>query len=237
MVIGSRFFSFFPRIDLFFKRELPQNTWHAFLYTSARNEDVSNIRRQPFFCAAKEKLRHFPLQIQPRVEYGEVRPEQKTIDIFYVGDNAKTTVRVEGMKVLQKLRERGWRVDMPSERLDREEFLRRIASAWLVWSPEGSGWECHRHYEALVHGAVPVMNYPTIQRYHPLVESEHGFYYGCEGDDLIRVVEKALGDKERLLKMIQAGREHVAKWNTPGAVVDYIFEECGMTRGPKAFQR
>lgn len=228
MVIGTRFFPFFPRIDLFFKRELPQNIWHAFLFTSSRNEDVSNIRRQPFFCAAKEKLRPFPLQVQPRFDYSEIRPEQKTADIFYVGDNAKTTVRMEGLKVLQKLRDRGWRVDMPEERLDREEFFRRIASAWLVWSPEGSGWDCHRHYETLVHGAVPVMNYPTIYRYHPLIEGEHAFYYGCEGDDLVRVVEKALEDKNRLLKMIQAGREHVTKGNTPEAVLRYILNECGM---------
>ena len=49
MVIPRKNFLFFHKAVLYFKRELPQNNWQAFLFTTQRNEDVTNIRQQPFF--------------------------------------------------------------------------------------------------------------------------------------------------------------------------------------------
>jgi hypothetical protein len=129
------------------------------------------------------------------------------------------------MKVLQRLRDQGLRVDVSFERLDPEEFRRRLSSAWLAWSPEGMGWECFRHHEAIICGTVPVMNYPTIQRYRPFIENRHAFYYGCEDGDLSRVVQAALEDKARLLEMIAAAREHLQQWYTAEAILRYIGEE------------
>jgi hypothetical protein len=214
----------------YFKRELPQNNWHAFLGTTPRNGDVSNIRRQPFFAENMPKVKPFPLHLgQSAYEFEPVDAGQKQFDIFYAGDNPKTTVRTSGFKVLQKMRYMGFQVDLPQERLTSEEFFKRIKSSWLVWSPEGSGWECHRHYETLVNGAVPLMNYPTIHRYKPLIHGVHGLYYGCEADDLIRVAVEALKDKQGLLKMVEQGREHLQSFYTKQKVLDYIFAESGLS--------
>ncbi len=225
MVIHPRNFIFFSKASIYFKRELPQNNWHAFLFTTKRNEDVKNIARQLFFQSAFKKLRPFPLTAYRRLDFSVIDPHQKTMDVFYVGENPKTTVRMRGLEILKQLRAKGWRIDLPEERISQEEFQARIARAWLVWSPEGRGWECYRHHEAFIHGAVPVMNYPTIDRYKPFIEGRHAFYYGCEDDDLVRVIEHALSDTSRLTKMIQAGREHLQQWYTGDAILRYVLEE------------
>ena len=147
------------------------------------------------------------------------------MDIFYIGENPKTTVRLRGMQLMQRLKTQGLRIDLPEERLTPQEYRARIARAWLVWSPEGSGWECARHHESIIEGAVPVMNYPTIDRYKPLIEGKHAFYYGCEEDDLERVIKQALSNTSRLLEMVQAGREHLRQWYTKDAILDYVWRE------------
>jgi hypothetical protein len=67
-IIGSQNFIFFPKIACFFKRELPQNHWNAFLHTSRRNEDLVNIQRQNRFQEAVRQLRPFPLGIHRSLE-------------------------------------------------------------------------------------------------------------------------------------------------------------------------
>jgi glycosyltransferase involved in cell wall biosynthesis len=229
MLISASNFFLFPYVRCYFKRELPQNKWQVFLSTTSRNGDVSNIRRQPFFREALAKVRPFPLNVGPAVyDFPAVTAAQKTIDIFYSGDNPKTTVRSEGAELLARLADQGIRVDIPQNRLPPEEFYRRIAASWLVWSPEGSGWDCARHAEALIHGSVPVINYPTIYRYKPLVDGEHALYYGCEEDHLLHVVRKALQDKEALLRMVEAGRKHLQQWYAAPRVAEYVLREAGL---------
>jgi len=230
MLISQENFFLFPHVRCFFKREIPQNRWHVFLATTPKNGDVSNIRRQPFFQHALAKVRPLPLHVGPETySFSEVSREEKQVDIFYAGENPKTTVRTDGVILLKELRHFGVTVDMPEERLNEVEFRRRMSRAWLAWSPEGSGWECHRHYEALIHGAVPVINYPTLYRYKPLIEGMHAFYYGCEEDDLMRVVRRALEDKEVLLRMIESGRSHLQKWYSSSSVIEYVLRECKLS--------
>jgi hypothetical protein len=228
MLITSENHFLFPYIRKYFKRELPQNRWQVFLSTTSRNGDVSNIRRQEFYRDAMSKI--CPLPLNARAEafpFVPIDAGRKTSDIFYVGENEKTTVRSDGMKLLAKMKELGIRVDMPEERLDGEEFKRRLAASWLAWSPEGSGWDCFRHQESLMCGAVPVINYPTIYRYRPLVDGVHVFFYGCEGEGLIDVVVRALKDKPKLLEMVAAGRDHLLRWNTRESVRSYVLSESG----------
>ena len=87
----------------------------------------------------------------------------KTTDIFFAGDvSPSSTVRSEGVKELLALREEGIVVDYPEQRIAHDEFARRLASAWLAWSPSGYGWDCYRHYESGLLGTVALANYPTI---------------------------------------------------------------------------
>ena len=85
-----------------------------------------------------------------------------------------------GMREIVALRERGLRIDIAEGRLPPQEFYRRCAQAWIVWSPEGLGWDCFRHYEALGCGSVPLINQPTIERHRPLINGVHALYYDPE---------------------------------------------------------
>jgi hypothetical protein len=75
-------------------------------------------------------------------------------------------------------------VYLPEAGLPRQKFNEALLASWLVWSPEGSGWDSFRHYEVCLAGSVAVINFPTIRRHAPLLDGVHCFYYGIEGDDL-----------------------------------------------------
>ncbi len=83
--------------------------------------------------------------------------EDKTHDVFYAG-TPSSALRIAEYPLLDELRRRGWSVDVPTERLTQAEFFRRCQRSRLVWSPEGRGWDCFRHYEAASVGSVPVIN-------------------------------------------------------------------------------
>ena len=209
----------------FFVRELPQNNWNLFLFTSPRNEDVVNIVRQPLFRDNIYKIKPVSLGFAEPCDSILPHSKNKTTDIFYSGRNYSSTVRSKGMAQLEKLRALGYRVDIPDGILDRETFLRRCAAAWLTWSPEGLGWDCYRHYESLLVGSVPLINSPTIERYKPLEHGRHCFFYHIEEDGLVAAAQAALQDKERLRTVSNEGREHILRWHSHQALARYMVEE------------
>jgi hypothetical protein len=218
----------FPLLRLctrFFVRELPQNNWNLFLFTSSKNEDVVNITRQPRFRDHLEKIRPLSLGFDRSLDEYLSFSETKTADLFFAGRSHSTTVRSKGLPQLEELRRLGFRIDLPDQPLAREEFLRRCAAAHLVWSPEGLGWDCHRHYEALLVGSVPLINSPTIERHQPLEHGVHCLYYFLEGGHLVETVRAALADPDKLRAISRQGREHILRWHRHDRLVDYMIEE------------
>ena len=223
-IIRPQYFIFFSRLNCYFKRELPPNHWQAFLCTTRRYENLGNIRKEPGFVRVQSRLKPFPIRAYTPDQLAFSAPVDKTSDIFYVGMN-HNPIRQKGVELLKKFEAEGWRVDMPEGRLSREEFMRRLQSSWLAFSPQGDGWECERTFEAIIHGAVPVMNLPVIERYKPLRDGVHAFYYACEDDHLLEVLREALKDKARLVKMLVAAREHLAAYYSANAVLQYVWTE------------
>lgn len=43
-----------------------------------------------------------------------------------------------------------------------DKFLNTLGSSAFVISPEGNGIDCHRHYEALIMGAIPIVEYSAL---------------------------------------------------------------------------
>ena len=109
--------------------------------------------------------------------------------------------------------------------LPAHEFMRRCSEAWLVWSPEGAGWECMRHYWAPLMGTVPLLNYPDTRRHRPLIEGVHAFYYGVEDSDLKRVVRLALSDKARLQEMAAEAETFVLRAHTHPTLAEHLIAE------------
>lgn len=203
---------------LYFKRELPANAQSAFarnLRDGELNRLVEKIRPISLGLSA-DMLRDAPRELPP-----------KSVDVFFAGYLGHAPfIRGAGLKQLQALKADGLRIDIPESRLSLPDFLARCAQAYLVWSPEGLGWDCFRHYEAALCGSVPLINLPSIRRHEPLREGEHALYYPIEQDGLRQAVLAALAQPERLVQMGRAGREHVLKHHTHEAICEYVVQEA-----------
>lgn len=138
--------------------------------------------------------------------------------------NVYYKIREEGIAVLNQLAARGYRVEISTERMPYDEFIAKCGSAWLVWSPEGFGWECYRHYEACIAGSIPLMNYPRIECHMPLQDRVHAFYYCFQTGNMLDTIEEALADKERLVSMIQRARLFVREHHTLEGLARYIID-------------
>jgi hypothetical protein len=221
----DRFF-LLSRCSLYFKRELPSDRWRLLMGTAHPNLPSRRFRQRSHYRDALAKIRPLPLGL-PREAHALLpkTAQEKTTDVFFAGDTEhSSTVRSSGMHELAALRDRGVVVDIPQSRLPQEEFYQRAARAWLIWSPEGLGWDCFRHYEALACRSVPVINQPNIERHRPLVAGAHAFYYDSSPGELTRTILAALADKERLNSMASAGRSHVMQHLTHEALARYVVE-------------
>lgn len=218
------------RSTLWFMRELPPNHMNLFLNMDRRCGDVINVRRRPELSRNFHKIRPLGLGLEDTDMPPDVTPPavEKIHDIFYAGANHTSTVRSQGFQELKALSASGLKIQLPEERLSRPDFYRACAQSWLVWSPEGQGWDCYRHAEALLLGSVPVINSPTIKLCWPLIDGEHCFYYTPEPGGLTRVLERILADKDRLKEMSAKGRAYVLKHHRRSAFTRYIFAELGM---------
>ncbi len=225
-VIDNRWFSLLDACVCFFKRELPQNPCNAFLYTSARTECNGNVLHLENYRRWMAKLRPISMGIAPEIcaQYSALEVPKKT-DVFFAGDTTNRPNRIAGLRQLELLAKAGYSIDLVRGKVPREEFFLRCAQAHIVWSPEGFGWDCWRHYEVGLLGSVPLMQSPTIQRYAPLAEDEHALYYFIEGDHLARRIRQALQNKPRLVEMGRAARAHVLRHHTYEALGRYVIEE------------
>lgn len=221
--------SLLDRATLFFKRELPPDHWRVFTATLHPKLPTPRFRMKQKNQQRVGKLRPVSLGVPLGLDRSALaRPlpdGEKTSDVFFAGRvQGSSTVRERGLPELLALRDKGYRIDIPDKGLSFEEYLARCARAWLVWSPEGYGYDCFRNYEASLCGSVPVLNRQTLDRYKPLRDGEHCFYYDVESGGLTQTLEWALKDKQRLSAMAQAARAFVLAEHTTGALARYVAE-------------
>lgn len=218
-------FALLDRATLYFKRELPADEWRVFAKTAVPMLPTPRFRRSERFRRRTAKLRPVSLGI-PEAWTADlpVGPVEKKTDVFFAGNVAGMPVRERGVAELKALAAEGIRVDIPEGRLTRAEFYRRCAEAWLIWSPEGYGWDCFRHYEAPACGTVPVHNLPSIRRYAPTRDCEQAFFHGPEEGELARAIRMALSDKDRLVRMAAVAKVHLIQHHTSHAIARYVIE-------------
>jgi len=218
------------RSRFWFMRELPPNHLNLFLGMDHRCGDVVNIQRQkrlkPNFAKVKPFSLGFNVADTPPTEKAAAR--ERIHDVFYAGANHTTTVRQQGLEELKALRAAGLRVFIPEQRLSRPDFFQACAQSWLVWSPEGQGWDCHRHYEVLMLHSVPLINTPTIERAWPFVSGEHCIYYRPEVGGLTEAIERALRDRDALLRIAEQGRAYILEHHTRSQLVRLILSSVDL---------
>ena len=220
------------RASWYFKRELPISREELLLGTAPGFDSADSVLQSRLYLDNEHKLIPTSLGI-PCERLADVpeRPMEKTTDIFFFG-GLNSEVRRRGLAELLELARSGVKVDVPPARLPRKEFYERCARAWLVWSPEGLGWDCFRHYESAACRSVPVINRSRIVWHEPMQEGVHCFFYEPSGGNLAAVVKAALADKSKLRTMAEAGREHVLRHQTPTAICEYILRQCALSSRP-----
>ncbi len=208
---------------VYFKRELPTDHWKVLLKTGHHGVPTPRYRRVRRNRARIDKLLPISLGLPNGALANVPAPREKSVDVFFAGRvDDSASLRRRGLAELRALTERGVTLDIPEGTLPMAEFYRRAAAARLVWSPEGFGWDCFRHYEAAICGSVPLIDNPTIERYRPLVAGEHAIYYDVEPGGLTRAVLAALADRRHLTAMAEAAKAHVEAHHTPGSIVNYL---------------
>ena len=204
------------RSEAFFKRELPRDASSLFFRW------VDRRRRRAGIPA---RMHPMPIALGPeRVAAVPAETPEKTMDVYFSGNIGNSGARRRGLEELVALRESGVDV-VVDRRRSLEEYMARSARARIVWSPEGYGEQCFRHYEAPLCGAVPVISRSSRILHRPLEEGVHCFHYDADvSGDLSRVLREALRDRSRLREMARLGREHVLRHHTFAAVAQYIVE-------------
>jgi hypothetical protein len=192
----------FPRHSCYFKRELD-----LALQRDARSAG---------------QLRPLPLFVPNEARIPALQP--KNVDVFFAGALCNQ-VRHAAVQAARSLAHHGLQVDIPTTPLPYPEFMTALAKSWLVLSPEGYGWDCYRHYEACLAGSVPVINLPRYQRSLYLQDGVHCFYYDPEEGSLTELLRTLLADKNRLLRMGEAGRRFVLAHHTRACVARYMLDE------------
>jgi hypothetical protein len=220
------------RSQVYFKRELAVDHWQAFSGQLHRRSPTKSTRRRSSVAKHLHKLRPISMgraQAIANVVDSVPLAREKSVDIFFAGQvEGSSTQRLLGIDEFMALAEKGISIDIPEGRISRKEFLFRMSRAHLAWSPSGFGWDCHRHYEAPMVGAVPVIDRPTILRHAPLQDGEHCFFYDPERGGLTRTVLAALAAPERLPAMAMAARDHLLTHHTRRALSREILVAGGM---------
>lgn len=202
------------RCHAFFKRELPSKGSTLFFRLTDRRRSRAGV---------PAKLHPMSVGVSPeRLAAAPPAPLEKTSDVFFAGTIGDTAVRRKGLGELLALRDMGISVDV-GEHLPLAQYMERCARAWLVWSPEGLGKECCRHYEAPLCGSVPVINRADRIFHRPLREDVHCFRYDADkGGELRDTVVRALSNRARLQSMSREGRDYVLRHHTFEALSRYV---------------
>jgi glycosyltransferase involved in cell wall biosynthesis len=229
-IVDNSRFPILGRSVCYFKRELPQNPCNAFLYTTSKTQCNGNVLNLQFFRESLPKLRPISVGVDDETCRSLSRYEvPKKTDVFFSGNCSNRLNRQRGLRQLEAMKAEGYSIDIAYDRLSREEFLRRCAQAYIVWSPEGFGWDCFRHYEVSLVASVPLMQAPPIYRHAPLEDDVHGIYYYVEQNHLAVRVRQALQNRKRLAEMGIAARRHVLEHHTLDALSRYVVEEVRRT--------
>ncbi|MBV9999161.1 MAG: glycosyltransferase family 1 protein [Verrucomicrobia bacterium] len=204
--ISSETMRLIPNLSCYFKREL----------------NAADPKRDA-------RIRFLPYALE-RTPFDAVHAAEKTTDIFYAA-SLNSPEREEATQVLRQMGNDGFQIDMPEGRMNRDEFLRRLAAAWLAVAPQGCGWHSYRQYEAGFLGTVPVSNRPAgpwANAVYELQDGEHCFYYQAGTGQLRTVLEQALADKEKLARMASSIQQLCRERHTREAVARYILRTLGL---------
>ena len=219
---------FFRNSHACFIRELhPDPRWSVrdLSETNRWSRKLAGIGRSGIGAADWDKLLPISVGMPDPASYPP--PGAKEFDVLYGHgpDFRDKPLRDRLLAELQDAcRRQGLRLKLV-DRVPKAEWIRLMAASRLVFSPPGVGWDCWRHYEAMLAGAIPLMTYPTILRYQPPVDNVEGFYFAPEPGGLDRALAQAWSQRDRFQEISSAGRDLVLRHHTFPRLRDYVIRK------------
>jgi hypothetical protein len=224
-IIPSFRYKFIDACTIYFKRHPAVNIYKSFLFQTKRDGNLWNVLRNKKYQEYAKKIRPIGYGTDYRDHFAECLAPEKKYDVFFTGALHYSPVRQDSHALLKRLKAEGLRVCQPSK-VPHHEFLRLCSESWLVLSPEGAEWHSARHYEALLMKSVPLINYPNVRLYRPLLDGVHAIYYPPEGDYLAGKIREALADKDRLRRIAEEGHAYVLEHHINTQVVKWMIEQA-----------
>lgn len=145
----------------------------------------------------------------------------REIDLFFCADMV-SEARQKAVEELELLKKDGFNVLVITERISFTEYWEYLTRAKLVVSPEGYGFECFRHYEAMLAGAVPLINCPDIPRHSYLKNGRNAFFYRDNSNGLRDVARRILVQVEWLKSMSNQVKEYVRVYHSHSFVGKHV---------------
>lgn len=193
----------FARCNLYFKRELAQNLWHSLESILPQGACPGAMSATVQGAQMIDKLRPFSLGITADKIRTAKPMNTRRWDIFYSGTEAHVPARKVLPKVLAELEQHGWKICLPKERLSYADYMDTLSESRFCCSPSGIGWDCHRHYECLSQGAIPLLDHRAIMQSHTLRDARECFYLDYQTD--------LAAQMERILRIDSAELGGIAK--------------------------
>jgi len=105
-------------------------------------------------------------------KHGDMRLFQEVVDmnipkssLLYINFNVKTNPKARG-PVMQLMQSKGFDVIEGEKPLDQKEYWMQLSSHKFCVSPPGNGVDCHRIWECLYLGTIPiVMKHPALDQF------------------------------------------------------------------------
>jgi len=200
MTVHRNFFAFFPEATLF--KTIVHRTYPKF--------PNLEVRGLPYWL----NIGSYPdLKLLPE--------EERNVDVFYVG-----TTNCKAREITEELYEKSTAAGVnflwQREKVPFETFVEYLNETKVAWSPEGTNWQCWRHYEALYYGAIPLINKPNEDIYHDLVHGETALFYR-NVDEAVTLLKDLQSGKLKMKTTCEERRQFVIEKHSATAAGNHIF--------------
>ncbi|MBI5492919.1 MAG: glycosyltransferase family 1 protein [Deltaproteobacteria bacterium] len=208
---------------LYFKRELPFDRFFCFrmFESQLKNEKKVELadKLRPCWISYDRELvsRFFDINnLKPYAERG--------LDINFICDPFTNHIRTRTLRFLEGIEGRHKIATARSGRLGRQEFYKLLCDSKIGISLPGRGWDCFRHYEVLLSGALLFATRPSIEFARPLKDGENCVFIESDLSDLEGKLKFYLGNPSAAQKIAGKGNELARGSMHNGKLAEYIME-------------
>ncbi|TLD70888.1 hypothetical protein FEM03_11325 [Phragmitibacter flavus] len=174
-------------------------------------------------------VQFLPLWVfEPPSGWSTVNWEDRDIDLFFAS-SINAPPRERGLQFIKNLAQSHpeLRLHIADKPLSADAFHEHMSRSRMVLSTEGVGFHCFRHYQTMLHEAVPLVNH-NDQVQTNLIDGENSLRYHENQNDFNRVVLSALQDLPRLATVARQARLFAQQHHTPNGIARRILAHASL---------